>query len=603
MVLTRHRDRRRDFCHLARLRLPRGIAIVTVLITVLLVVVLLTAAFQSQFSRSSLARYESDRQIASEAAHSVLEFARYKLEQDQTWLGDESSEFLSPPTPDGEPLLTLESLERVEREEEDMTSFTVTLAGTIHTEQDIDFTLTLTNNLPNDAAEAGLAPHSCSLEVATRFGIGKVRQIWLLRHAPFSHATVAASGDIEIATEQVVFSSTDSSRNQIRSLSSIFLPQVENLEFKPDGGWQRQEKGTVWAHDEIRVGPEDSPTPLEVASEETGAQFIPNGRSAYRVPKLQVADVGADPEKEAISLIPAGQYTAGTVRLQVHDLSGNIHERELPVVERRAEDEPSSLYFVESNLQAELPPLDLSTVRFASDPERTINPVPTATATVNLGGPLKANLLADQPCQLTLPAEKKIVCEGTLSITGFDSAQLPVLEFVSPKTSPDEVLPKGYLECKDGELSVACDLKNAGMLMASGDVNIYPADVELEASLAADLAIFAGGDVNIDPRLVASSPARVEESGRKLAFRGLIYAAGSVVFDTVSSHTTSTGNPIYFNREVEVEGAVVARGGSVNITGEYGAELRYNPDFLDDVMESSLSSPNRQLEIVSAREL
>jgi hypothetical protein len=573
-------------------------------VTILLIVVLLTAVFQSQRSRSSLIRYDADKEIAREAALSVLEYGRFRLEQQQTWLVEEPIEFVPPLTPSGKPLFVVDRLERQDEneDEEEPASFVVTMDGTLHAEQQVEFSMLITNNLANDTGDLGLGPHSSSLDVTTRFGTSKVRHVWVLRHAAFSNSTVAASGNIEMETETVAFSSTDSSRNQIRSMSNIYLPDAEQLEFNPGGGWQRQEKGTVWAHDDIRIGPEDDPTPLGEAAEETGAQFIPNGRSAYRVPKLKVEDVGADLELDEHTLMPSGVYRVGTTTLTVQDTSGTIHEKAIPVVQQGEIGDSPSIRFVESQLQDGLPPLDLTTIRLASDPDEPVFAQPSSSANVKLG-PLEAFLLQDEPCRMTLPAKQRVVCEGSLEISGFSSGDLPVLEFKSKTTDPNEKVPRGYLECKGGELAIACHLENAGMLMASGDVSIYPADVKVEASLSSDLAVFAGGDVNIDPRLAESSLEEVGDDGRKLAFRGLIYAGGDVNFDTVSDHKTKSGNAIYFNRDIEIEGSVVARGGKVSIIGEYGAELRYNPDFLDDVMESSLSSKNRQLEIVSAREM
>ena len=603
-IRTIHREKLiKTFGRTPSLRLPRGFALITVLVTILLVVVLLTAVFQSQRSRSSVVRYDRDKEVARSAALSVLEYARFSLEREQTWLNADPLLLESPLTPAGTPIFNVQTIERVdEAEDEDkgLVSFTVTIEGTLRTEHEIPFTLVLTNNLANAVGGLGLAPNSCSLDVTTAFGTSQVHHIWILRHAAFVNATVAASGDIELDTETVTLSSTDSARNQIRSMSNVYLPRADRLRFDPGNGWNRQEKGTVWAYDDIRVGPEDDPTPLDEAADKTGAQFIPNGRSAYRVPKLEVGDVGADPEVDDISEIANGEVRVGHASMVVQDLSGLEHTKTIPVPQQKIEG-PSSVHFVESELQAGLPPLDLATVRFASDPDNEIVPRPSSTDEISVGG-IQIHLLSDAPCQLYLPADRKVVCQGSLKISGFSSTDLPVLEFTTPPPGPGEESPRGYLECKGGELTIACNLKNAGMLMASGDVNVLPSDVDLAASLSSDLAIFAGGDVHIDPTLVSTSLAEVEATGRKLAFRGLIYAAGDVVFDTVSDHKTQLGNAIYFRRKVEVEGGIVARAGQVRISGEYGAELKYNPDFLDDVMESSLSSQNRQLEIVSARE-
>lgn len=590
---------------LLRRRLSRsGFALLTVLTAIVLMMFLLTALLSNQRSQLSLNRYSTDREVAREAAISMLEYGRFKLEQDQTWLSLDPLMFEPPLDAENNPIFTIDSIERVSGAAEEET-FTVRMEGQLNVDREVHFTLLLANNFASEVQADGLdlGPHTGRLDVETSFGSSKVRHIWLLRHAAFADSTVAASGDIQVDTSEVVFATTDHSRNQIRSLQDISLPRVNNMRFSPGGGWQRQEKGRVWAYDDITVGPPDNLTPLDVAAERTGAQFIPNGRSAYRVPKLNLTEVAADPSIDPVRNVPAGEYHVGTRTLEFEDLAGVTHERAIPLLRRRdGTNGTTSLYFSQDILQDGMPPLDPATIRMKGEAIGSMELFPSAGNIVTFG-PLRITLTSgDVKSRISLPRDEMVVSNGDLLISGFSASDLPVLEFLAPPNSPPDEDAMGRLEAK-GDLTVVCSIENAGLLMASGDVNLFPSDVVVAAEPASDLAICAGGDVNINPSLAEDSGADRDSGGRKLSFKGLVYANGNFNFDTFSGDYSPLGAPINFNRDIEIEGSVVARNGGVNIKGDYGATLRYNPDFLDDVMESSFKSNNRQLEVVSAREM
>jgi hypothetical protein len=60
---------------------------------------------------------------------------------------------------------------------------------------------------------------------------------------------------------------------------------------------------------------------------------------------------------------------------------------------------------------------------------------------------------------------------------------------------------------------------------------------------------------------------------------------------------------VEFQRKLYVEGALVARGGDVLIQGNESVELRYNPEWLDDLLERSFEEDHCQLEELSWRPL
>lgn len=574
----------------------RGMAIISALLAIGLILSLLTAVFGSRRDRGDLLRFDKNHRSTEEAASSMLHYVRFKLEENQRWLAEDPLTVV-PPADDDQPMFVVDELDRVDLVEDEgvLRAYTVEMKGKIYLPEEVEFELLITNNFSWDEVTGNVLPHYGTVEIKTSLGLSSSHYLSTLKNAPFSNSTVAASGDISIKTSQVNFLTTDAHRNQIRSEQDVMLPLVENMEFVTQNNWQRSETGTVWSYGDILVGPEDDPLPLEEATDETGARFIPGGRQAYNVPRLGGDQLAADPELDNISTMPQGDYSIGQRTLVFEDASGATQERILPmmVVNNR------EVYFEQSVLEASAPGVDMATVRLSEDGP-LLQARPQLTNPFHVG-PAKIELAADpgQNCKISFPADAKVVCPGDLTITGTSSESLPELSFVNPPGEPKPS--KGHLEAS-GDLSLACDIKNAGLLMASGDVNLQPSDVEVAASTSEDVAIYAGRDVNIDASIVTPSAGHAAAGGRKLSFRGLVYAGQDFNFDTGTGIFTPTGGEVDYNRELEVIGSVVAHG-EMKMRGPLGASLTYDPEFLDDVMEKSVRGGSKKLEVVSTLNL
>ena len=569
---------------------------------------------ENQRSRDSLAAYNFDREVCRDTTESLFQYVRFKLEQNQTWLFNPAATPEPPLSEDGKPLFSIESIEHLDNTEH---NGQIEISGVFSQPSSVPFKLVIDNNLHNSIGEYGLPPHSARITIETRHGRSSDRKAWILIHQAFSHSTVAASGDIELQTPEVTFATLDPSRNQIRSLANVFLPPADFVEFEPSNNWKRGEKGTVWAYEDIRFG--DGTTNLDEASLTTGAQMVPNGKTAYKVPVIPVSKIGANPSKEKILEIEGGRYAFGRTTIEVDDIAGTTHEINLVIIQVQGNGH-DDLYLLRSDLvvpptgeedsgeEPEEVELDLDTVRLkGSQPPARL--FVEDSPEIEVGGGMLVNLEPEDedgntlPCHITLPTKTKVVSSGNLEIVGYDSTFLPTLEFTSshPSTSL-EGSERGHLECKKGgSLTLACNIENGGLLMAEGNVSIFPEILDLEASPSEDLAICAGGDVKVNPYLVWSPPTFFSTSG-KLGIKGLLYAGNDFEF-RAKSNSTGGGEPREFNRELEIEGSVVARGGKVLIVGSKRLTLKYNPDFLDDVLESTTQYQGRQLEIASMRHL
>ena len=568
-------------------------ALISALLAIALVVTLLTAVLGGFQSRNELARYDKHREISREAAQSILEYSRFKLEEDQSWLAEDPLVMEAPKDARGKPIFIID---KISRDESSLGDFVISAQGRVFLPDEVPFELIVTNNFSNDESARGLRPHTGTLEVSTSFKGSRVHLLSNLRNAPFTNSTVAASGDISIRTSSVEFGTLDPHRNQIRSKRNVMLPVVENMKFRPDRNWQRNEKGTVWAFGEILVGPEDDPLPLDEAGAITGARFVPNGRTAYNVPTLKSDQVGADPKVDTIAAMPGGNYVVGRREIFFNDSSGTVHSRNVAVVMVDGVD----LYFHQGPLDSSIPGIDYTTVRLKEDsPPLRANPLSEPKLSI---GPAEFVLTSDveSPCLVKFPAKKKVVCETDLIIQGTSSKDLPLIDFVNPERDPKPS--KGHLQVTEGSLSLACLVKNAGLLMAENDVNLQPADIEVKASVTEDVAIYAGHDVNIDPSLVKPSLDFAASSGRTLSFHGLVYAGNDFNFDTATGLFRPDGTSIDYDRDIEVIGSVVAQG-EMKMRGPQGALLTYNPEFLNDVMEKTVRGGSKRLEVISTLEL
>lgn len=582
----------RRFGHISP-RSPRGIALLSALLAVTLLLALLTAVLGGLRAKGDIVRYDKNLRTSEEAAQSMLHYARFKLEESQQWLAEDELSVVPPRDEHGQLMFEVDD---IEREEFRLGDYIIGIKGRVFVPEEVVFELTITNNFASDERAHGLRPHSGSVEIKTSFNSSEVHLLSTLKNAAFANSTVAASGDISIKTDKVIFKTKDPHRNQIRSEQNVMLPQVEDMLFETATNWQRGEKGTVWAYGDILVGPEDDPLPLEEATDETGARFMPNGRQEYNVPRLRAEQVGANPEVDTITPMPAGSYTVGLRQLFFDDTSGKTHERTVPLVLVDGQE----VYFPRNMLQKNLPPIDFESVRLSEDGAPiTANPMEKRKFHI---GPAEFVLTADEEssCKVRMPAGAKIVCKGDLRISGTSSEDLPRLVFKQPEKTVKPV--KGHLEVTDGNLTLACNVRRAGLLMASGDVNLQPEDMKVSASAAEDVAIYAGGNVNIDASMVSPSPGYASSGDRKLVFKGLVYAGKDFNFDTDTGLRTPTGEQIHYSRDIEVIGSVVAHG-EVRMEGTQAATLTYDPEFLNDVMESSVRGSSKRLEVVSTLEL
>ncbi len=603
----------------------KGIALFTVMAAVVVVMMMLGAFLTSHQSQLALNATSRERQACRDALDSVAQFCRFRLEDDSAWLRVTTSNFSQQTysDPNGQPIFLFQEVDPNQfssRPELARLGGRTILEGRV-VASGVDFRVSVVNNLAFKTADSihQVPAESCRLRIQALYGRTSESAEIVLRNAAYFSSTVAASGDIEVEADSVTFASSDPLRNQIRSLSDIKLPDTPDLQFQPDAANQRAEKGTVWAYGDIEIDQDSSNQKLLQATTQTGGEFIPDARTAYSVPELNKRDVGGDlafriangQAPNALELAPA-RYVFCEADVEFKDTDGMDRTKTIKTLFQSTpgnlpqNDTFDAFHFMESDLL---------------DPNTPYTPDPTTVALVNgpnggpaFGTPHPPDPNGDPIFQLTngpqvqlggggalvLPADREILVRGDFSVGTDDPTNLPTLTFYDPDPLlPDPNNPdRGHLEV-ERDLGLAAYVSNGGKLIAGRDVAISPKEIEVNANETEDLAIYAGQDVTIQP-LFVTNQGYLDDRNKKYVFRGLVYAQND--FNFLSS-IDRNGTTVDYNRKLEVEGALVARNGAVKIQGNEDIMLRYNPDFLDDLLEKNFQETHSQVEEISWRPL
>lgn len=224
----------------------------------------------------------------------------------------------------------------------------------------------------------------------------------------------------------------------------------------------------------------------------------------------------------------------------------------------------------------------------------TATPVPHPAREFELGG-IKMQLGSRGSGAFELAAEFDYRVQGDLVLGGSNPASPATLTFVDHDPDPD--FPEEGSLGASGSLTLGTNLVNCGKLVANVDVVLSPQDVAMnKREEGNDVAIFAGRDVTIAPFFGGSAAFRTADN-RAFVFRGVIYAERNFQFLSDALYNST----LEYERNLFIEGAVVARRGEVHIQGNEKAQLKYNREYLDDLLEKTVESDQVQVEEMSWR--
>lgn len=613
---------------LTRRKRSRAIALITTMAALVVVAMLVGAFLATRQSLISLTRLSAEEQACRDTLRSLANFCRFRLEGRATWASTPGNPADSVEFRDGGGavafrLNALETAQAASKPEFEG------LEGLAYFEGEapragVRFAVAVSNNLDSEDATAGVAGKSCDFQMRAIRGTHSDSVRVVLRKASFFDSTVAASGNIHIDAQEVNFSSNDPLRNQIRSKSDILLPEKDDIAFTPDPEVQTPEKGSVWAQADITVGDNSDLGYLrDVVSVETGGEFFPNASTRYSVPELKKADLDADGSKPVVWLRPV-VYEFRYDDVHYLDTDGNARTRKLPLLmiaepnlNENASDTPLEFHFNESALLEPLDPSNPQPLDHVAEPSSvyievgsTSTPTavtPSADGTLSVQGALIRMPVEpgrDTPV-VTFDAEYDYRVKAVAGLPGdleIRSVNLAASAIRFKDNDPDPEKPQEGLISVERDLTVEGYLENCGKLLAGRDVRLMPRDVTVDnLEKTDDLAVFGGRDVTIVP-LFNGDEAERQDVRRYFAFRGLVYAEHDFKFLS-SVFTPEGGGEVQFNRQLFVEGALVARKGDVYVQGNESVELKYNREFLDDLMEKSFEGEQAQLEELSWRPL
>ena len=289
----------------------QGLAIITTLLILSLLLALIAAFLVVNRAGNRFTVGSVDRRTAQDVCLTAFNYAWYKLEQDRAWgdgtvavTGNEQYPLvnaqvqLSHTQVQGEQLLTINGL--------------YSQSGNF-TEPEGTFTMTVENNLqgrkPTDTGVTVNVPsRAVRIEVVANVGGVTKTLRTLLRPTPISHESMAAGGDIDLASiGSLRLESRDPYVNRIVAGENMSLPEADDVQFLKHGI-------AASGGDELNLGSTNlagaSDDVVRTAGETSGGVYMPKA-------EIHTAVEEFDPDEITLpnltTSIPDGTWTFGEV--------------------------------------------------------------------------------------------------------------------------------------------------------------------------------------------------------------------------------------------------------------------------------------------------
>ena len=556
----------------------RGIALITVMAVLVLCLMLLGAFLQTNRHYLQLYKGGQQRDAVGSATQSAFEFCRFELERDNTW---------------GLPFTESRSYSRGNMEVRELVRESV---GDREGRLEITFAdsgskvrVAILNNIAFDATSPEQVPaNSCRFRIESELGSSRSGADIVVRKMAYFSSTAVASEKVRIDALVANFHSRDPIHNQIRSQGDIELGSLINSEgkrrfnFRPDGDSQNANAGTVWAKGDISLDGQNgrNSSILSQAAAETGASWIDQGRSHSETPELKLEDI--DPHTGDELLIEPGSYKFTRSQLQWQDYSGgwNDFAADTPLLEHWQNGKVQTVYFPYENTGT-LPP---ERFRLKEFPDAEVSSSFYSTTEFEIQDGVKVNLATKK---IAIDANRNAKVKGDFEVTTDSWDVIPTLHFASVT----DWTKRGSLSAT-GDIDIKGQVYGLANLLAGNDLTIAPnyIDQDKEAehnSTNSNIALYAGRDVTIKPPDTGTWGINSH-----VAFRGLVYADNNFKF--VANETRVSGQTL------TIEGALVARKGSIDIQNAFHANLIYNPDYLTDLIKKQEGNRG-QVEMIAWR--
>ena len=589
------------------MRRSRGIALFTVLLVSGVLILMLTSFVKLNRQHLSVLKNDLHHVAASEAARSVMEYGVYKLEQNRYWGGER---FKGKKDPDTRGILEIKEVRNTHRVE-----------GKV-LQSGAEFTLDILNNIDGSAPVDGVAKGHCRLRIQSTLAGATVNREVVMTTAPLFDGAVVASDRIDIDANSLTLSSTDPMRNRMRSKKAIAVPDYRSGSFKFNPADSATERGILWAKRGITSGGRDLSDPdiAQDASARTGGQFLPKADTHYDVYDLQLSEVRST--KHSVK-VDSGLYVFGRRKVAYTGDMGTEYTY-VPVVERRdwaidadgnkTQGNVREMWYMPDSL-----PQDAQDWRiglWGDIPNEGLHAEPDGHFALDDGVFVHFNSLdpsrgdAAGPPEIVINSDVNLEVDGDFGVASASGRYNPTIIFRDPETGAVSEDKHGNVVSgsitahaangKPGSIYIEGKIEGNGKLLAEGDVTLKHTYAKVDSDKKSDLSIFAGGSVAIKPQEAKWLDQHTEFTGWEkgadgtTAFRGLVFARENVTIEADKSRGNSEGK----REDVYIEGAVVARNGSVQVRNANRVDFRYNPEYLDSMLTPSRESRVRLERVV-----
>ena len=536
----------------------RGIALITTLMVAGLMMLLLAAFIQVNRGQFALLGVSSDREAVLRTAFSIHEYCVNRIERDKTWGSANFSASVNDPS-----LGDKMSVTEVQGGK--------TITGALPSLRST-FEVTVDNRL------AGEERVVLEMTITTTKLTRKIQSV--LRPAPLFDGGMAAGGGLRVDADEWTVASKDPYRNMVRARGDIQAPDYGNVHFEGranSDGDTGVERGIFWSKQDVNFslgGTAVSVTDPDVMRDAvlaTGGQFFANSGISHSLHDLQVSDIIAP---ATTTEVMQGEYrfTEATASYENYeqvgtDSDGNPvydwvpRQKQIPILGRYLSS-LSDYWYSTDTLPSNIRNLDLGLPGTSHE---------EVSSTFSLDAGAKVEVTLDLPNTrptFNILAEGQVEIPGSFSVTS--TGDEPRLSFAGSN---------GNAQIKaQGDVTFEGELVGNGLILSrTGNVNLKVNQADVTGN-ALGISIFAANDIDIEAK----------SGGGDLSFHGLLYARENV---TVLADA----------QNLIVDGALIARNGSIDISTAGKVDVTYNPEHLEVLLES-LPDNRTKLETLLWRE-
>lgn len=563
----------------------RGMALFIVL-TVASVVVMMTGAFvmanTANFNSLGASQRQREADLATESA---VQFVYYQLEIDQTFGRAPFKDDNGIPLEGGG--MTVQHVR-----DKDHAKLKGVLLDEAGSGRQPSFAVTLFNHLDQPGTPKSASPYvpgdAVMIRVVGRSGSFTSSCDVLYRGEPLFDASVTANKLVALASNKSVnIYSKDRSRNWLRSNGDI---QLNGFAYgngstelhKDDGGTQ----GVIWAKGDIfSAGNSKGLEGVKLAEASQAAKGVlaPKSRLNHDIYKLTPEDLtvfksGETKGGQSVGTMAAGTYSVDLSKVSWIDGDGiqTTFVKTVSYTPPPGAGGDKIVWYDGRKIGEQLIlPEGWGVQSYRSDLD----------GVVRLGGTsdFTAAMTFDFENNAFVADNSSIRVEGDLRITSKLDGVFPTIKLKSDENSTGVIRAtkfEGGQRKEEGSISVQGTLTGGGALVAEGDVKLMcnpNAKTGEETNVTADKTagvVLYGENVDI-----------YGGSNKSIEFKGLIYANndvnlfGGVKVVTSGGQLTWQGTDDTLDK-LHLQGAVVARTGSVNIAQTEDVSLTYDQDYL-----------------------